>query len=325
MQITKIEIFKADLPLKRTFRIAIGEIKVAKSIFIRIHTDSGVYGIGEGNLLVQVTSETQATALAAAQELATLLVGKDPLDIENRARDMRAYMPHNPTTRSAFDMALYDLLGKAANLPLYAVLGGARCVLITDNTVGIDPTEEMVEHALEIKARGFPAVKVKVGTTPEQDIERIRLIREAIGPELSIRIDANQGWDRMGAIQALMKSKRYERAVEQANKMMAHVNAPLPDLFYQRAMAEQAMGENERAAMSYLRVAIHFPHHKLAIPALYQAGKSLTRVGDTLDAAKVYQEALKRAKNPQTRRSIQQALDALPRHPRPSRQPRKSN
>jgi len=203
VKITRIEIFKADLPLKRVFRIAIGEIKIAKSVFVRVHTDDGIYGVGEGNLLTQVTSETQGTALAVAQDLAKLLVGRDPLDIEGCVHDMRAYMPHCPTTRSAFDMALYDLAGKAANLPLYALLGGTKRILITDNTVGIDPTAEMVEHALEIKGRGFPAVKVKLGTTPEQDIERIRLIREAIGREISIRIDANQGWDRMGAIQAL--------------------------------------------------------------------------------------------------------------------------
>ncbi len=203
MKIVRIEVFKADLPLKRTFRIAIGEINVAKSVFIRIHTDNGIYGVGEGNPLTQITAETQATALAAAQDLGALLIGKDPLDIESRVREMREYMPHNPTSRSAFDMALYDLLGKAGDLPLYAVLGGARRVLLTDNTVGIDSTDEMVEHALEIKGRGFPAVKIKVGTTPEQDIERVRLIREAIGPHLLIRIDANQGWDRVGAIQAL--------------------------------------------------------------------------------------------------------------------------
>ena len=224
MKITRIEIFKADLPLKRVFRIAIGEIRVATSIFVRVHTDAGIYGVGEGNLLTQVTSETQGTSLAAAQDLAKLLIGKDPLNIEGRVRDMRAYMPHNPTTRSAFDMTLYDLSGKVANLPLYALLGGARRVLTTDNTVGIDPTEEMVEHALEIKGRGFPAVKVKLGTTPEQDIERIRLIREAIGLELSIRIDANQGWDRMGAIQAL-------RGMESSN--VQYCEQPVPAWDYE--------------------------------------------------------------------------------------------
>lgn len=203
MKIERIEVYKANLPLKRPFRIAIGETCVAETLYVRTHTDDGLYGMGEANLFTPIVSETQATAFAAAKDLAKLLVGTDPLDIERRVSDMRRFMPFNPTTRSAFDMAIYDLLGKVADLPLYAVLGGARRPIFTDNTVGIDTPDVMVEHAIEIQARGFPAVKVKVGTTPAEDIERIRRIREAVGPDLPIRIDANQGWSRATATQAL--------------------------------------------------------------------------------------------------------------------------
>lgn len=116
----------------------------------------------------------------------------------------------------------------------------------------------------------------------------------------------------MSAIESLMRSKQYQQAVDQANKMMDRANAPLPDLFYQRAIAEDAMGEHTRAAMSYLRVAIHFPDHKLALPALFQAGQQLTKAGDNADAAKVYQQALGRAQDDATKQQIQRALDALP-------------
>ena len=203
MNIVRIEIFKANLPLKRPFRIAIGEITIANTLFVRIHTDKSLYGMGEAHLFTPIVSETQATALAAARDLAKLLIGMNALDIETCVEAMRRFMPHNPTTRSAFDMALYDLLGKTAGLPLHALLGGPRRPIYTDNTVVIDTPSAMVEHALEIQARGFPAVKVKVGTTPTEDIERIRRIREAIGPDLPLRIDANQGWDAVTATQAL--------------------------------------------------------------------------------------------------------------------------
>ncbi|MHB1156917.1 MAG: tetratricopeptide repeat protein [Phycisphaerales bacterium] len=116
----------------------------------------------------------------------------------------------------------------------------------------------------------------------------------------------------MSAIESLMRSRQYQQAVDQTNKMMDRANAPLPDLFYQRAIAEDAMGEHTRAAMSYLRVAIHFPDHKLAIPALFQAGQQLTRAGDNADAAKVYKQALDRTQDKPTREQIQRALDALP-------------
>ncbi len=159
--------------------------------------------MGEANLFTPIVSETQETALGASRDLGALLLGKDPIDVKSRVREMRRFMPQNPTTRSAFDMALHDLAGKAADLPLYALLGGPRRVIVTDNTVGIDTPAAMVEHALELKRRGFPAVKVKVGTTPEEGVEKIGQIREAIGPALPIRIDANQGWNRAGAIKAL--------------------------------------------------------------------------------------------------------------------------
>lgn len=203
MKITRIQVFKADLPLKRPFRIALGETRVARTLYVRVHTDQELYGMGEANLFTSIVSETQATALAASRDLATLLLGKDPVDVESALTEMRKVMPYNPTTRSAFDMALYDLAGKAAGLPLYALLGGPCRAVVTDNTVGIDTVAAMVDHAVELKDRGFPAVKVKVGTTPEEDIEKIERIREAIGPDLPIRIDANQGWSRAGAIKAL--------------------------------------------------------------------------------------------------------------------------
>ena len=203
MKILSVKIYKADIRLVAPFRIALGETTVANNVLIKINTDEGLYGVGEASPFTPIVGETQATDLAAAKDLGRLLIGKDPLDIENRLRELRSYLVHNPTVRSAFDMALYDLLGKAAGLPLYAVLAGGKRTILTDRTVGIDTAEKMAKEALAFKKRGFPAVKVKLGTTPEEDIERIRRIREALGPKIPLRIDANQGWDCVSAIQAL--------------------------------------------------------------------------------------------------------------------------
>lgn len=203
MKIVGVEIYKADIPLVAPFRIALGETTVAENVLIKINTDESLYGMGEASPFTPIVGETQATDLAAAQDLAKLLIGKNPLDIERRLHELKSYLVHNATVRSAFDMALYDLLGKAAGLPLYAVLAGGKRTILTDRTVGIDTTEKMVKEALALKERDFPAVKVKLGTTPEEDIERIRRIREALGPEIPLRIDANQGWDCVFALQAL--------------------------------------------------------------------------------------------------------------------------
>lgn len=205
-KITSIDIYKADIKLKEPFRIAIMEILNALSVFVKINTSRGSYGIGEANPYWGITGETQAMNLAAASDLAHLLLNKNPLDIEARMKEINRFLVHNSTIRSAFDMALYDLLGKTAGLPLYALLGGGKHSFWTDNTIGINDPDYMAEKALEYKNQGFPAIKVKLGTTKEKDVERIRKIRKAIGENLPIRIDANQGWDyktAVGTLQAL--------------------------------------------------------------------------------------------------------------------------
>ncbi|NIM19695.1 MAG: dipeptide epimerase [Candidatus Latescibacteria bacterium] len=195
MKITSIDIYKADIPFHEPFRIAIMEFTSAESLFIKINTSEGLYGMGEANPTPVITGETQAINLAGAVDLAKLILNKDPLDIETRMRDIDKFLVHNSTLRSAFDIALYDLLGKSASLPLYAVLGGGKRSFWTDNTIGINDPEYMADKALDYRKQGFKAIKVKLGTTMAEDVERIARIRKALGDNLPIRIDANQGWD----------------------------------------------------------------------------------------------------------------------------------
>ena len=195
MRIESIDIFKADLALREPFKIAIMEIRHAQNVFIRINTESGLYGMGEASPFWKICGETQGTSLAAARDLAMLIKGKDALALEERIADLEGYLSHNSTIRSAFDMALYDLLGKATGRPVYALLGGGRRPLRTDLTISINEPAYMAERAKEFVAAGFGAIKVKLGTTYAEDLERIKSIRSAIGGEIPIRIDANQGWD----------------------------------------------------------------------------------------------------------------------------------
>lgn len=203
LEITSIDIYKSDIELIEPFRIAIMEIASAQSVFIKISTNEALYGFGEANPTWGITGETQAINLAGASDLSNLLLNKDPLNIEGRMREINRFLIHNSALRSAFDMALYDLLGKAAELPLYAILGGGRRSFWTDNTIGIAAPDYMAKKALEYKNQGFQAIKVKLGTTVDLDIERIKKIREAIGNDLPIRIDANQGWDYKTAVAIL--------------------------------------------------------------------------------------------------------------------------
>jgi L-alanine-DL-glutamate epimerase-like enolase superfamily enzyme len=220
LKIESVDIYKADIPFYEPFKIAIMEITCAESVFIRINTSEGIYGTGEANPFWALTGETQAINLAGAVDLARLIIGKDPLAVEERMREIDKFLVHNSTLRSGFDMALYDILGKAAGLPLYAVLGGEKRSFWTDNTIGIGEPDAMAKKAVAYKEAGFNAIKVKLGTTKEQDVVRIRAIRKAIGETLPIRIDANQGWDYTTAVATLQALESF--GIEYCEQPIAH-------------------------------------------------------------------------------------------------------
>jgi len=205
MRITEINIFKADLPLVAPFRIATMEVTAALNVFVRIATDSGLVGFGEANPYWRIVGETQETVLAACVDFAKILLGRDPLETERRAEDLGAYLARNFTAKSACEMALHDIAAQAAGLPLCRFLGGAPRTFTTDRTVGLDAPEKMVADALRFHGRGFPAIKLKVGRTADVDVAVVRGVREAIGAETPIRIDANQAWDVTTALATLRR------------------------------------------------------------------------------------------------------------------------
>ena len=99
-----------------------------------------------------------------------------------------------PAARAAIDMALYDLMAKHLNLPLVDVLGCAHRSLPTSITIGIESIRESLEEAQEYLRRGFRILKVKIGKSIEEDLERLHKLRENVGQKITIRVDINQGY-----------------------------------------------------------------------------------------------------------------------------------
>ncbi len=203
-KIKQIEIYKSPIKLKDPFIISLGKYTHANNVVIVIRTDQGIYGFGECSPFFTINGENMDTAFVAAQYLAKGLMGADPLDIENCHRKMDEIMYGNSSIKSAFDIALYDIASQSAKLPLYEFLGGNNTKkLYTDYTVSIGLPTKMADNALKIKQDSYQAIKVKLGRSFDEDVESIRLIREKVGMEIPLRLDANQGWDVDTAIKIL--------------------------------------------------------------------------------------------------------------------------
>jgi L-Ala-D/L-Glu epimerase len=144
------------------------------------------------------------TCFVVGQYFAKLFKGKNALAIEEAVCDMDRLIYGNNSIKSAFDMALYDIASQYAGLPLYQFLGGTnKKTIITDYTVSIGEPEKMAADALKIKNEGYPAIKIKLGKNGKTDVERIKAIRNVVGDEIPLRIDANQGWSVEEAIDTL--------------------------------------------------------------------------------------------------------------------------
>lgn len=202
MTITDTEIYKYTIPMV-PFTIATGTMDYAQNLFIRIHTSEGITGVGECSAFPMIAGETQATCFEMAKDFAALWKHKRADDMEARLNELDLFTAGNYTAKSAFDLALYDIAAKAANQPLYQYLGGKQKNIESDLTIGIGTPEQMAASAAAFKAKGVTMIKVKLGKAPLDDTERIRQIRKAVGSDIKLRIDANQGWSYEDAVTAL--------------------------------------------------------------------------------------------------------------------------
>jgi len=243
LKITGVDIYAFDIPLKEPFKISIGTVYAANDVLVMIQTDAGIVGLGEACPFAPITGETQETNLAAAKGLRETVIGKSPLAIESLVHGFGPFLHSNPSAAAAFDTALYDILGKVASLPLYRLFGGDKPSFGTDITTDLDEPEKMAAKAREFIGRGFDTIKIKVGQGQEIDLRRLEAIRDAIGYERRIRIDANQGWTSPLAIDTLKKMEKFQvQFVEQPvlasdvdGLKAVHASSPIP------VMADEAV------------------------------------------------------------------------------------
>ena len=204
MKIVKIETGEVNIPLVTPFKTALRTVDSVSDIVVRITTDDGQTGFGEAPPTAVITGDTKGSILCAIEEfIGPNLIGMEIEDLDGIMKRLHGCILKNTSAKAAVDMAVYDLFAKSCGKPLYKLLGGRRREIETDLTISVNDVEEMVQDSLRAVEQGFNILKIKVGKEGRRDVERIKAIRQAVGPDILLRIDANQGWSAKEAVRII--------------------------------------------------------------------------------------------------------------------------
>jgi L-alanine-DL-glutamate epimerase-like enolase superfamily enzyme len=196
MKIRAFEAVSVDLPLREGYRIANQTISFARNMLVRVESDQDVIGLGSAAPANNEGGESDESCLAALNgPLRELALGaeifSDPSPLADEALRVAA---DSPAARAALDIALWDLAARKAGVSLVRFWGGKPKPLPTSVTIGVCGVEETLAAAHDWIAQGFCIIKVKIGEDVELDAERLRKMRQALGPEVALRVDGNQGY-----------------------------------------------------------------------------------------------------------------------------------
>ena len=198
MKITKISVHQVDLPLHEgSYNWSGGKsVSVFDSTIVRVETDAGLTGVGEVCPLGPAYLPAYAAgARAGIAELAPSLIGLDPTQLGALNRRMDAALKGHPYAKSPIDIACWDILGQAAGMPVAELLGGRYGDdFVLYRAISQEAPEAMAARVAEYREQGYRRFQLKVGASPETDIDRIRAVSRKLQPGDLLVADANTGW-----------------------------------------------------------------------------------------------------------------------------------
>ncbi len=221
MKITAVSVYRKDLPLVTPFEhFASGVVRALEEVYVRIETDAGLAGVGEarGNSHYLTGDTPEAVAAQILHHLGPRLLGRDPRDLTACLDHLDRVVVGVHGARSALDIALHDLVAKAYGVPVFDLLGGAVHAELPSNvSLWYGTPDAAARQAAEAVAGGFRVLKLRAGLTPfERDLERLRAVREAVGPGVTLGVDANMAWTPRDAVHHIGRLARFDLAyVEQ--------------------------------------------------------------------------------------------------------------
>jgi L-alanine-DL-glutamate epimerase-like enolase superfamily enzyme len=247
MKIARVECWKERIALTRPYSIAHRSLDAVDLFFVHLETDDGTSGYGSASPAPDITGESpEACGRALSAEGLHGLVGRDVRAIVPRLDEAERLLSGLPAALAALDMALHDLYCRTLDLALVDFLGRVHEALPTSITIGIKDVEETLAEAGEYLGRGFRHLKVKLGGELDEDLERLRKLRERHGAEVAIRVDANESYD-VGRARRLLN--------ETAALGLELVEQPLP----RGQEAELAELSSEHRRLIALDESIHGP------------------------------------------------------------------
>lgn len=208
MRVESFRVFRCPMTYKEPFRIALGRSVQHVNVILELEAEDGTRGYGEGSAAPRITGDTPESIVSTLRTLSPVVVGTDVFNIEGTVEKILK-VRGSPSAKAAVDMALHDLWGRALGRPLYRLLGGYRDRIETDITIGIKKPAEMAVSAKHAVEQGFKIIKIKVGTSPWEDVERVRSVRETVGEKIRLRVDANQAWSVRQAVEVIGRMEKF--------------------------------------------------------------------------------------------------------------------
>ena len=209
MKIERIEAIPYAIPYTHPLKFASGEVATADHVLVRIHTDEGLVGQADAPPRPYTYGETQKSIIAVIEDIfSPQVAGLDPFD-RSKIHAVMNRTIHNQVAKGAVDIALWDLLGKALQTPVHKLLGGFTDSMRVSHMLGFRPAAELLEEARSFGERyGITTFKLKVGRRPlALDIEACHVLREGLGDDVDIYIDANRVWTANEALEVLRRTE----------------------------------------------------------------------------------------------------------------------
>ncbi len=222
MKITSVKLGRISVPLITPFKTALRSVSSVEDVIVEIHTDTGAVGYGEAPPTGAITGDTTGAILGAIQDhIAKTIIGKDVDELEPLLQSIQKCIVGNSSAKAAVDMAVWDLYGQLYNIPVHKLLGSGKKNIVTDITISVNDPETMAQDALKALARGYDCLKMKVGVNPAMDVARLKAVRDAVGKETVIRIDANQAWQPKEAVRILNQMQEQGLDIELVEQPVA--------------------------------------------------------------------------------------------------------